>query len=159
LNGGLDPAKVGAECKALTEMITATLGDWRPRRSSPVYQQLPNLSEPDWKCLKVGNVNEFWQGLGDWESRIEIARRKQRPGDILVLAEETPNRQLEFEALRKAARSLVQLTRPGYALAVIEQARKLDPDDVEARQVEAIALGRLRRFDIQYILVTRVPAV
>src|SRR6516162_4070037 len=30
LNGGLDPAKVDAECKALTEMITATLGDWRP---------------------------------------------------------------------------------------------------------------------------------
>src|SRR5262245_33585259 len=147
LNGNLDPDKIDAECKALTEMITATLGDWRGRRSSPVYQQLPNLKEPDWKNLKVGDVNEFWQGLEDWQSRIEIARRKQRPGDILLLADETPNRILEFEALRKAARALVQLNRPGYALTVIEQARRLDPDDVEARQIEAIALGRSQRFE------------
>src|SRR5215468_2607584 len=35
LNGNLDPDKIDAECKALTEMITATLGDWRGRRSSP----------------------------------------------------------------------------------------------------------------------------
>jgi hypothetical protein len=147
LNGELDPAKLDAERKALAEMIAATVGDWHGRRSSPVYQQLPNLAEPDWKSLKVGNVNEFWQGLEDWESRIEIARRKQRPGDILLLADETPNRVLEFEALRKAARSLAQLNRPGYALSVIELARKLDPDDIEARQIEAIALGRLQRFE------------
>ena len=147
LNGNLDPDKTDAECKALTEMIKATLGDWRGRRSSPVYQQLPNLKEPDWKNLKVGAINEFWQGLEDWQSRIEIARRKQRPGDILVLADETPNRVLEFEALRKAARALVQLNRPIYALSVIEQARKIDPDDVEARQIEATALGRSQRFE------------
>ena len=147
INGKLEPDKLDAECKALTETIAATLGDWRGRRSSPVYQQLPNLEEPGWKALKVGNVNEFWQGLENWESQIEIARRKQRPGDILVLADETPNRVLEFEALRKAARALVQLNRPRYALSVIEQARKLDPDDVEARQIEAIALGRSQQFE------------
>jgi tetratricopeptide (TPR) repeat protein len=156
LNGELDPAKVDTECKALTEMITATLGDWRGRRSSPVYQQLPNLTEPNWKCLKVGKVNEFWQGLEDWESRIEIASRKQRPGDILVLADETPNRALEFEALRKAARSLMQLNRPGCALIVTEQARVLDPDDVEARQIEAIVLGRLHRFEEARELLRRL---
>ena len=156
LNGDLDPAKLDAECKALTEMIAATVGDWRGRRSSPVYQQLPNLAEPDWKSLKVGSVNEFWQGLEDWQSRIEIARRKQRPGDILVLADETPNRVLEFEALRKAARSLVQLNRPRYALSVTEQARKLDPDDVEARQIEAIVLGRLQRFEEARELLRRL---
>ncbi len=156
LNGDVDPAKVDAERKALTEMIAATLGDWRGRRSSPVYQQLPNLVEPDWKSLKVGSVNEFWQGLEDWESRIEILRRKQRPGDILVLAEETPNRVLEFEALRKAARSLLQLNHPRYALSVTEQARALDPDDVEARQIEAIVLGRLRRFEEARELLRRL---
>ena len=156
LNGELDPAKVDTERKALTEMITATLGDWRRRRSSPVYQQLPNLTEPNWKCLRVGKVNEFWQGLEDWESRIEIASRKQRPGDILVLADETPNHVLEFEALRKAARSLMQLNRPGYALIVTEQARVLDPDDVEARQIEAIVLGRLHRFEEARELLQRL---
>ena len=75
-----------------------------------------------------------------------MARRKQRPGDILVLAEETPNSVLEFEALRTAARALVRLNRPRYALNILERARQLEPDDVEARQLEGIALGRAGRY-------------
>ena len=110
LKGGkLDPELVEAERKAIEEAIEATLGAWRGRRASPVYQQLPNLREPDWKTLKVGDFNEFWQALEAWQSRIEVARRKQRPGDILVLAEETPNSALELEALRIAAHALIQL--------------------------------------------------
>ena len=144
--GKLDPDLVEAERTALTEAIEATLGAWRGRRASPVYQQLPSLREPDWKTLKVGDVNEFWQGLEAWQSRVNVALQKQRPGDILVLAEETPNTVLEFEALRTAARALLKLNRPRYALSVIEQARQLDPDDVEARQIEAIALGRDKRY-------------
>ena len=147
VQGHLDEVKNAAECKALSEMIEATLGDWRGRRSSPVYHQLPNLKEPDWRQLKVGDVNEFWEQLEDWQSRVEIARRKQRPADILVLADEPPNRVLEFEALRKAAKALVQLNRPKYALAVVQQARRLNPEDVELRQIEAIALGRAQRFE------------
>jgi tetratricopeptide (TPR) repeat protein/WD40 repeat protein len=144
--GKLAPDLIEAERTALKEAIEATLGAWRGRRSSPVYQQLPSLREPDWKTLKVGDVNEFWQGLEAWQSRVEVARRKQRPGDILVLAEETPNSVLEFEALRTAADALQRLNRPRYALSVIEQARKLDPDDIKARQIEGIALGRARRY-------------
>ena len=75
-----------------------------------------------------------------------MARRKQRPGDILVLAEETPNSVLEFEALRTAARALVRLSRPRYALDILERTRQLEPDDVEARQLEGIALGRAERY-------------
>ena len=75
-----------------------------------------------------------------------MARRKQRPGDILVLAEETPNSVLEFEALRTAARALIRLNRPRYALTILEDARRLDPDDLDARQLEGIALGRAGRF-------------
>jgi tetratricopeptide (TPR) repeat protein len=146
LKGGrLDPDLVEAERNALKEAIEATLGAWRGRRASPVYQQLPNLREPDWKTLKVGDINEFWQALETWQSRVEVARRKQRPGDILVLAEETPNSVLEFEALRTAARALVRLNRPRYALNILERARQLEPDDVEARQLEGIALGRAER--------------
>ena len=122
--GRLDPDFVEAERNALKEAIEATLGAWRGRRASPVYQQLPNLSEPDWKTIKVGDVNEFWQALEAWQSRVEVARRKQRPGDILVLAEETPNSILEFEALRTAARALIRLNRPRYALNILERARR-----------------------------------
>src|SRR6516225_11123822 len=145
-DGKLDPDLVETERTALKEAIEATLGAWRGRRASPVYQQLPSLKEPDWKTLKVGDINEFWQGLEAWQSRINVALQKQRPGDILVLAEETPNSVLEFEALRTAARALLKLNRPRYALSVIQQACQLDPDDVEARQIEAIALGRDKRY-------------
>jgi tetratricopeptide (TPR) repeat protein len=144
--GELVPHIIEAERTALKEAIEATLGAWRGRRASPVYQLIPSLKEPDWKTLKVGDVNEFWQGLEEWQSRVEIARRKQHPGDILVLAEETPNSVLEFEALRTAADALLRLNRPRYALSVIEQARQLDPDDVKARQIEGIALSRARRY-------------
>jgi tetratricopeptide (TPR) repeat protein len=145
-HGRLDPETVEADRTALKEAIEATLGAWRGRRASPVYQQLPNLGEPDWKTLKVGDINQFWQSLEAWQSRVEVARRKQRPGDVLVLAEETPNSVLEFEALRTAARALVRLNRPRYALTILENARPLDPEDVEARQLEGIALGRAGRF-------------
>src|SRR5260370_18605948 len=96
--------------------------------------------------MKVGDVNEYWEALQDWQRRVEIARRRQRPGDILVLADETPNSILEFEALRTAAKALVDLNRPLYALSILEKARKLDPDDVRARQLEGMALGRAKRY-------------
>jgi tetratricopeptide (TPR) repeat protein len=146
-DGQLDPTMLNEERDALTEAIKATLGAWRGRKASPVYAQLPNLREPDWKMLRVGNVNEFWQALEAWQSRIHVAQGRQRPGDILVLSEEAPNRALKLEALRTAAKALLNLKRPGYALAVLEQARSLDPDDVRCRQLEGIALGRGERFE------------
>jgi tetratricopeptide (TPR) repeat protein len=145
--GKPDPDKLDQERDGLTEAIKATLGAWRGRKASPVYAQLPNLREPDWKTLKVGDVNEFWQALEAWQGRIRVAQAKQRPGDILVLAEETPNRVLELEALRTAAKALLDLRRPQYALATLERARAIDPDDVRCRQLEGIALGRLERFE------------
>ncbi len=145
-DGRLDPDRVAAERNSLTEAVRATLDAWQGRRASPVYQQLPFLREPDWKTLKIGDITEYWQALERWQSRINVAKRKQRPGDILVLAEETPNSILEFEALRAAADALLKLQRPRYALKILEQARKLDPDDVRARQLEGMALGRAQRF-------------
>ncbi len=145
-DGVPDPKKLKEERAALTEAITATLNAWRGRKASPVYATLPNLREPDWKSLKVGDVNEFWQALEAWQSRIEVARREQRPGDILTLAEETPNRLLAFEALRTAGDALLRMNRHQYALRVLQRARALDPDDVRGRQLEAIALGRAERY-------------
>ena len=144
--GKLDPDRLEDECKALTKAIEATLGAWRGRRASPVYQMIPSLQEPDWKTLKVGDVNEYWEALDAWRRRIDVARRNQRPGDILVLAEETPNSLLEFEALRRAADALLRMNQPHYALKILERARKLDPDDLKAIQLEGVALGRDQRF-------------
>src|SRR6516225_9635631 len=94
-DGAPDPASLPDEIKALTESIVATMAAWKGRKASPVYAQLPNLKEPDWKSLKIGEVNELWEALEAWQERIGVARSRQRPGDILLLAEETPNRSLE----------------------------------------------------------------
>jgi len=145
-DGKLDPDRLEQERTALGEAIVATLGAWRGRRASPVYQTIPSLQEPDWKTLKVGDVNEFWDALDAWRRRVDIARRNQRPGDILVLADETPNSLLEFEALRTAADALLKMNRPRYALKILEEARKLEPDDVKAIQIEGMALGRVERY-------------
>ncbi|TAJ84765.1 bacterial transcriptional activator domain-containing protein [Reyranella sp.] len=144
-DGRLDPDSVERERQGLTSAIEATLGAWRGRRASPVFQQLPSLQEPDWKTLKVGDTNELWEALEDWQNRIDVAHRKERPGDILVLAEETPNSVLELEALREAAKALLELRRPLYALAIAQRALAVDPDDLKARQLEGVALGRAGR--------------
>ncbi|NJM92439.1 MAG: hypothetical protein HC861_07270, partial [Rhodospirillaceae bacterium] len=146
VNGMLDPGRLAAERAQITEAITATLGAWRGRKASPVYQMLPYLREPDWKTLKVGEINEYWQELESWRSRIDVARRNQRPGDILVLAEEMPNSILEFEALCIAAEALLKMQKPRYALDIVGRARKLDPDNLKARQIEGRALGRAGRY-------------
>ena len=113
------------------------MGAWRGRRASPVYQQLPSLREPDWKTLKVGDINEFWQGLEAWQSRVKVALPKQRPGDILVLAEETPNSGTRIRSVTYSrARAHSKLNRPRYALNILERARQLEPEDVETRQIE-----------------------
>ncbi|MGO4513328.1 tetratricopeptide repeat-containing protein [Bradyrhizobium sp. 2TAF36] len=141
-----DPATLEADRNGLTDAIRQTLEAWEGRRSSPVYQQLPYLREPNWKTLRVGGINEYWDSLQRWQARIEIARRKQRPGDILVLADETPNSLLEFEALCTAADALIRLQKPRFALKILERARKLDPVDIRARQLEGRALGRAERY-------------
>jgi tetratricopeptide (TPR) repeat protein len=145
-NGQLSADGLAKDTAAIADAIKATLSSWRGRPTSPVYEQLPNLKEPDWKTLKVGNINEFWQALERWQSHVEIGRRKDRPGDIVLLAEETPNRVLELDALRTAAKALIRLNRPYYALNALERASQLDPDDVECQQLQGIALGRSGRY-------------
>ena len=147
IEGAPAPAKVEDERKSLTEAIVATMAAWKGRKASPVYMQLPNLREPDWKSLKVGDVNEFWQALEAWQGRIRVAQQRQRPGDILLLADETPNRSLELEALQTAAKALIEMNRPRYALETLEKALAIDPDDLVSLQRKGIALGRAERYE------------
>jgi tetratricopeptide (TPR) repeat protein len=144
-DGKPDPARLKNDRKRLAEMAQATLGAWRGRRISPVYHLLPNLKEPDWRTLRLGDVNEYWEKLDDWQRRVAIAVKNNRPGDVLVLAEEPPIRILQYEALRTAGRALVRLGRNQFALEVLERAIEQNPDDLFCRQQKGIVLGRLGR--------------
>lgn len=148
VKGGVpDPEYLEKDRTALALMVRETVAAWHGRKSSPVYQLLPNLTEPDWKTLKVGNVQEVWEKQAEWERRLETARRKQRAGDVIVLAEEAPAQALCREANFAAARTLRQLNQPAFALEQAEKALALEPDDLPSRQEKGILLGRLGRFD------------
>lgn len=146
VDGRLDPAKLDKECAALAAMIRETMRVGPARVVSSVYQYLPSLREPDWKSLRLRDTSKYWSTLERWQDVIDVARRKDRPGDILVLADEAPNSVLEIEALRKAAKALLKLQRPFYALKVVEQGLDIDPDDLALRQLEGLALGRTGDF-------------
>src|SRR3954454_3222777 len=140
------PETLAKDKAALAEMARATITSWHGHRISPVYHLLPNLLEPDWRSLRVGVVNALWEKLDEWKSRVEIARKKGRPGDILVLAREVPTRPLRLEALRLAGKALMSLGKPTFALEVFEQALDLEPSDLVCRQQKGLALERLKRY-------------
>ncbi|HEX9941455.1 MAG TPA: tetratricopeptide repeat-containing protein [Thermoanaerobaculia bacterium] len=145
-DGVPDPAHLEADKKALAAFAVETMGAWRGRSVSPVYHLLPYLRQPDWKTLRVGEVNEFWERQEEWERRIEVARKKGRPGDVLVYADEAPTRVLRLEAFRTAGNALLRLGHFDFAARQFERALEIDPEDLECRRKRGIALGRLGKY-------------
>lgn len=144
-DGAPDPATLEQESVRLTDMARATLDSASARKISPVYALLPHLQEPDWRTLELNRHNEFFERYREWAGRVNIARRKRLPGNILVLAEETPTYALTLEARRTAGNSLLATGDFGFALEQFGTALKVDPEDIESRQKRAICLGRVGR--------------
>jgi tetratricopeptide (TPR) repeat protein len=129
----------------LAKFATETMTSWHGRKISPVYSLLQDLKEPDWHSLRTDEAKAFWATHKAWSERIEVARRGERPGDILVLAEEAPTRVLQLEAYRTAGKALVSLGQFDFALAQYENALALDPTDLESRRQKGVLLGRSTR--------------
>ena len=144
-DGVPDPATLEADRAAITKMARATLEAWSGRKVSPVYQLLPHLQEPDWRTLLLEQRNEFSDAQERWASRMEVARQKGRPGDILVLAEETPTRALWLEAKTTAGNALLRLKHFDFALEQFDAVLAVEPDRKAVREKKAICLGRLGR--------------
>ncbi|MEC4750466.1 TRAFs-binding domain-containing protein [Methylomicrobium sp. Wu6] len=142
-DGAPDPAFLKEDRALLGKVALETLQSQRSRPSSPVYQYLPNLQEPDWKSLRVKNADGFWRKHEQWESRVEVARKNNRPGDILVLADEAPSYALKLEGYRTAGNALMSVGQFAYALEQFEKALAIEPDDLACAQKKGIALGRL----------------
>lgn len=148
LKDGLpDPTTLESDKAKITEIVKATLESWHGRKISPVFHLLPNLEEPQWKRLKVGDAKEFWEAHEDWEDRIEQARNAQKVGDILVLAEEASVAAFRSDAHCKAAKALFKLERFEFALEYFEHCLKVEPENLEALQKKGICLQRLGKLD------------
>ncbi|HEX5687952.1 MAG TPA: tetratricopeptide repeat protein [Ideonella sp.] len=146
-SGVPDPATLQADVERLATMARETLATSTRRKVSPVYALLPHLQQPQWHKLLLADANEFSDTYNDWARRMEVARQRNRPGDIMTLANETPTRALALEAKREAGNSLLKLQQAGLALEQFDAALAIDPEDLQARQKKATCLGRLGRFE------------
>jgi tetratricopeptide (TPR) repeat protein len=142
-----NPDTLEDDRKALTKMAKDTLESWHGRKISPVFNLLPNLEEPEWKRLKAGDAREFWEKQDNWAQRIDLARRKQSIGDILLLAEEAPVAAFRAEAAYIAGDALRKLEHFELALEEFERCLEVEPDKQDAQQKKGICLQRLGRLD------------
>ena len=142
-DGVLDPATIEQDKQNLTDMVKATMESWHGRKISPVYHLMPNLQEPDWKSLRIGDVQEFWQQHDAWERRIELARKAGHIGDVLVLADEAPIAAFRAEAWIKAGETLRKGEHFNFALEQLERGLAIDPQNLKGLQEQGICLQRL----------------
>jgi tetratricopeptide (TPR) repeat protein len=127
-------------------------------QSSPVYKELQGLRAPDVRTVKTARARYFdaaFEGIGD---RVKVARKKGLAGDILTLADESPNGLYRSKLLFMAGRSLIDLKRFDLAKEVLEEQLKLDPDDVDASSFLGLALNRLRDFARAEVHIQRLTS-
>ena len=142
-DGTVDPVTLESDQRHLTEMVKATMESWRGRKESPVYHLMPNLQEPDWKSLRIGDVQEFWQRYDAWEARVILAGKARQIGNMLVLADEAPVAAFRAEAWIKAGVALRKAERFDFALEQLERGLAVEPDNLTGLQEKGICLQRL----------------
>lgn len=157
-DGAPDPACLAADRDALTAMARATLDASSRRKVSPVHALLPHLQEPEWRSLLMGRDNEFGEAQERWQLRMDVARKRDRAGDLLVLADEAPTRALWIEAKRAAGQCLQELRQYSFALEQYEAALVAEPDDAGLRARRITCLGRLERHEEAYEAAKRLAA-
>lgn len=146
-DGVPDPQSLEQDRAALATMARATVDSSPERKISPVYSLLAYLEEPQWKALRVGAAKEFWAAFEQWDQRLAVARKRGRPGDILVLADEAPTLALRLEAYRKAGAELRALGEFKFALEQYDKALAIDPADPVSRREKGLLLGRIGRIE------------
>jgi tetratricopeptide (TPR) repeat protein len=104
---------------------------------------MPNLQEPDWKSLKIGDAREFWERHEAWERRIDLARRNGRIGDLLVLANEAPIAAFRVDAWIIAGKALRRAGRFEFALEHLQHGLERDPQNLDLLRELGMCLQRL----------------
>lgn len=143
LDGKPDPTTLENDRQHLVDMIKVTMASWHEHKESPVYQLLPNLQEPDWKSLRVGNVKEFWEQHEAWENHVSLACSTRHIGDLLLLADEAPIAAFRAEARIKAGEALRKAGHFSFALEQLERGLVTEPDNLNGLQEKGMCLQRL----------------
>jgi len=150
-----DPTALEADISALADMVKATMDAWHGRKISPVYYHLPNLEEPDWKRLKLGDAKEFWEQHDAWERQIDLARRSRQIADLLVLANEAPVAAFRVDAWIVAGKALRRAGQFKFALEHLEHGLDRSPTNLDLLREKGICLQRLAAAGEQGFTVDR----
>lgn len=142
-DGGPDPATLANDREVLAGVVRATMESWKGRRISPVYALLPQLEEPEWEQLRVGDVREFWEAHDAWKNRIDLARKAERIGDVLVLADEAPVAAFRSMAWIEAGVSLRKGQHYRSAIEQLDRGLAIEPDNLVALREKGWCLQRL----------------
>jgi len=154
-----DPSTLERDKTSLAKLAVETCNSWFRYKISPVYRLLPYLLEPDWKTHYIRESGELWEKQQKWERQIDIAKKKQRPGDILVLADEAPSHPLICEAFSTAGNNLTKLGHFDFALKQFEKIIQIDPANIKALRGKGIALNRLKQHDEAKSIFKHILAV
>jgi tetratricopeptide (TPR) repeat protein len=110
---------------------------------SPVYKELVGLKAVDWSDIQTQRAKYFGEVFGEWKKRVEVAKLKGLPGDILTLADDAPTRFHRGKLLWEAAFALISMQRFDVAKSVLEDLLLLEPNHRNAQTQYGLILGRL----------------
>ena len=132
--------KLGKDLRSALEVDEQTTG-------SPVYKELVGLKPADWSGIQTAKAKYFGEVFSDWKARVEVARLKGWPGDILTLADDAPTRFHRVKLLWQAADALCSMERFEAVLPVLEDLLALDPKNRDGLTRLGLVLGRLGKID------------
>jgi tetratricopeptide (TPR) repeat protein len=142
-----DPEFLDKDILAISRMTRDTWASDRDAIHSPIFNLLTGLGEPDQKALRTPLATGFWREYNDWKSRVNIAQRQKRIGDILLLTEEITNPLIKEEAVGRAGKALANMGRNELALVQYRKGLEVNPRNLSFRREEAFHLNRVGKVD------------
>ncbi len=153
-----DPEFLEKDIQAIARMTKDTWASDRDAIHSPIFNLLTGLDEPDQRALRTPLATGFWREYNEWRSRVTIAQRQKRIGDILLLTEEITNPLIKEEAVGQAGKALANMGRNELALAQYRKGLEVNPGNLIFRREEAFHLNRLDKVDEAIVKIETILA-
>ena len=153
-----DPEFLEKDIQAIARMTRDTWASDRDAIHSPIFNLLTGLDEPDQKALRTPLATGFWREYNEWKSRVTVAQRLKRIGDILLLTEEISNPLIKEEAVGQAGKALANMGRNELALIQYRKGLEINPDNLSFRREEAFHLNRVGKVDEAIVRIESILA-
>ncbi len=127
-----DPLMLQADRVRLRSVVGVAAPAADGEDASPIFQMLPDLRQADMRSLRVAGVSDFWNDHEAWGAVVARALERDRPGDLMLLADEAQTGILRLEACRAAGWALLRRGQYDLAMEQMEAALLIRPGDAES---------------------------